>query len=119
MENFCPVCFEQTTNAHKKSSQEYQKVFQCFLNLFEISNPALFEKRFIFCQECEGQLSLVYELEEVLEDTDEELKESKQMLRDKFKSSEGIFQSSGVYERDMRYSKLRGECMKKGKTSLV
>jgi len=125
-ENHCPICGDPTTHSGNDTGIEtnaavaakspvFRAAFECFLELFEVSSPPWLEKWIIFCKECEEQLSLVYELEEVLDDTDSDLEESKQILKVKFRGSEDKFQSSGVYERDMRYWTLRSGFIGKGK----
>jgi len=126
-ENCCPVCGDATatdseceteheTNATvSEKSPVFRAAFECFIKLFEVNNPPWLEKRVFFCHGCQEQLSLVYELKEVLEDTDSDLTESKQMLRDRFRGSEDKFQLCGVYQRDKRYWELRKEFMNKGK----
>jgi len=131
-ENYCPVCGDSKTHwgndtwietnaAVAAKSPAFRAAFECFLELFEVSSPPWLEKRFMFCKECEEQLSLAYELEEVLEDTDKELITMIKMVKDKFSRSEGKFQMSGIYKRDKRdkrYWELRCGFRNKGKFCL-
>jgi len=125
MEEYCPVCGDLTTTGNDNSgnetnitlfskSPEFRAAFETFNKLFGVTNPPWFEKRFIFCQECKEQLSLVYELEEVLEDTDKSLVKRVKLIQDKFRRSEFKFRSTGVYQRDKRYWEFRTEFMSKG-----
>jgi len=125
-ENYCPMCCDPTTHSGNnteietnaaafKKSPVFRAAFECFLELFEVSNPPWLEERIIFCKECEQQHSLVYELEEVLEDTDEELMKMIEVVKGKFTRSEGNFQTSGIYKRDKRYWMLRCGFINKGK----
>jgi len=125
-EDCCPVCGDvtigdygdsnnvnETNTAVFAKSQEFRTVFQCFLKLFEVTNPPWLEKRLVFCQECKRQLTAVSELEQALKEIEKRLKESEKVVQDKFKSSEGKFQSSGVYWRDQRYWKVREQFLGK------
>ncbi|CAL8121468.1 unnamed protein product [Orchesella dallaii] len=120
--NYCPVCGDPTilsdNNESKNilnetnttlfvNSQEYRTVFQCFIKLFEISEPPWLEKCFVFCSECKRQLTVVSELEQVLKEVKRRLKESEKVVKEKFKGSESKFECRGVYKKDKRYWKLR------------
>ncbi|ODM88407.1 Histone H2B type 1-P [Orchesella cincta] len=120
--NYCPVCGEETpadttsnaTNTGRFVKEPgFQIVFDCFINLFEISDPPWFEKAFVFCSECSRQLTVVYELEKVMKEVERRFKESEKVVKDKLRSSEVKFQSSGVYGRDNRYWRVRKQFLRK------
>jgi len=119
MEGYCLVCGDSTvdtvnSNSEKEpSSQGQQTLFQCFLKIFEVINPPLFEKRFAFCEECKGQLTLVSELEQALKELEKRLRESQKVVYDKFNRSESRFKEIGLYEKDHRYCKVG--LLRKGK----
>ncbi|ODM88564.1 MDS1 and EVI1 complex locus protein EVI1 [Orchesella cincta] len=120
-ENYCLLCgvttipteIEETNTDRLLNDPSFNTAFQCFLKRFDITYPPWFEKAFEFCSDCSRQLTALSQLDELVKKVQNRIKEGEKVVKNRFKSSESKFQSSGIYRRDRRYWRVRSQFLKK------